>query len=95
MKNECSRVPQNSNTLNGSPKYSNTGHLRKMLQHSWIALSEHAALCTTLRTYAKYITAVMLIALLQVEEDQEVEEIDCDELLVGDENDGADWHAMA
>ena len=31
------------------------------------------------------------IVLLQVEEYQEAEEIDCDELLVGDE-DGADYH---
>ena len=59
-----------------------------------MALSKHAALCTTSRTYVKYITAVMLIAFLQLEKDQEAEEIDCDELLVGDEDDGADWHAM-
>ena len=56
----------------------------RTLQHSWIAVSELAALL--LCTYVKYITAVILIAFLQVEEDQEAEEIDCDRLLVGDED---------
>ena len=31
-KKEISKV--HSNTINGSPKYSNTGHLRRTLQHS-------------------------------------------------------------
>ena len=82
-KKEYSEVPQNS-TINVSPKYSNTGHLMRTLQHSWIAVSEHADLL--LCTYVKYITAVILIAFLQVEEDQEANEVDYDKLLVGDED---------
>ena len=87
MKKECSKVPQNNITLNDLPKYSNTNQLRRTLQHSWIAVSEHTALL--LCTYVMYITSVILIAFLQVEEGQEAEEIDCDELLVADA-DGAD-----
>ena len=81
MKKEYSKVPQNSITINDLPKYSNMANLGEHIQHSWIAVSEHTALL--LCNYVKYITAVILIAFLQVEDDQEAEEIDCDELLVG------------
>ena len=47
-----------------------------------------------LYTYIKYFKVVILIVFLQVEEDQEAEEIDCAELLVGDD-DGDDYNAVA